>query len=426
MLKTINSNHPLLFLVVLFTLSSILVDAQIIQFRGPNRDGIFPETNLLKQWPNEGPKTIFVAEGLGKTNSSTIATTDKIYTTGNIDSMEYISCLDLEGNILWQKPYGKAWKNSFPEARCTPTLENNRLYMISGMDDMVCMDATSGELIWNINLHEEYQSDWDMFGVSESPLLVDDKIIASIGGKTAMVIALDKQTGELIWKSESMNAKRSNMTPTLIDHCGKKYIITSNQTHVLSLDAESGEIMWTFHHNVLSPNGDNSTILTNIPTYKDSCLWISSGWDTKSSMLEISPDGRSVEEKFTDQTFDNQNHGVVLVGDYLYGSNFTGRQSGKWLCMNWDTGEIIWIGDFQTKGPIIYADEMLYLYEERRGNMALVKATEKKFEIISSFKVSHGKGPHWARPSIYNGMLLVRHGDTLVAYDISKGQTSTP
>lgn len=416
----IKLTNPFSFFLILITLLPISVDAQIIQFRGPNRDGIFPETNLLKQWPADGPETLFVTEGLGKTNSSTIATEDRIYTTGNIDTMEYVSCLDLQGNILWQKPYGRAWKNSFPEARCTPTLENNRLYMISGMDDLVCMNAENGEIIWKIDLHEKFQSDWDMFGVSESPLLIDDKVIASIGGETAMIIALDKLTGELIWKSESMNAKRSNMTPTLIDHCGSKYIISSSQTHVISLSADNGEIMWTFHHNVLSSNGDNSTILTNIPTYKDSCLWISSGWDTKSSMLEIAPDGRSVNEKYTDQTFDNQNHGVVLVGDYLYGSNFTGRQSGKWVCMNWDTGEIVWIGDFHTKGPIIYADQMLYLYEEKRGNIALVKATEKKFEIVSSFKVSHGKGPHWARPAIYNGMLLVRHGEALAAYNIRR------
>jgi outer membrane protein assembly factor BamB len=137
-------------------------------------------------------------------------------------------------------------------------------------------------------------------------------------------------------------------------------------------------------------------------------------------MLEIAPDGRSVSEKFVDQTFDNQNHGVVVVDGFVYGSNFTGRNSGKWVCMNWDTGEIVWIGDFHNKGPIIYADGMLYCYEEKRGNMALVKADPKEFKVVSSFRVTEGAGPHWARPSIYNGMLLVRHGESLVSYKIGK------
>jgi len=406
-----------LTMVILITLPS---QAQIIQFRGPNRDGIFPDTNLLKEWPESGPEILFVTEGLGKSNSSTIATANRIYTTGTIDTLEYVSCLDMQGNILWQKPYGQAWINTYPEARCTPTLEDDRLYLISGLDNMVCMNAQNGTIIWSVDLHETYQSSWDMFGVSESPLLVDDKVIASIGGEAAMVVALDKIIGNLVWKSESIHAKRSNMSPALIEHCGKKYIITSSQTHVLSLDAETGEIMWTFQHNYLDNNGDNTTILVNVPTYKDSCLWISNGWDVKSSMLEIAPDGRSVSEKFTDQSFDNQNHGVVLVDGYLYGSNFTGRQSGKWICMNWKTGEIVWIDDFYNKGPIISADGMLYLYEEKRGNIALIKADPKKFEIISSFRVNEGNGPHWSRPAIYNGRLLIRHGEVLIAYNLKE------
>ncbi len=408
-----------LFLFVLLVQVAVLSStAQNAQFRGPNRDGIFPETGLLKEWPLEGPQIVFVAEGLGKSNSSTIATNERIYTTGNIDSLEYLSCLDLKGNIIWQKPYGTAWKNSFPEARCTPTLENNRIYVLSGMDEMSCINATNGELIWEVDLHAKFDSDWDMFGVSESLLLVDDKIIATPGGEKTMVIALDKITGEEIWRSETLSAKRSNMSPTLIEFGGKKYIITSNQTHVVSVAADTGEIVWTFQHNFLSPNGDNTTILVNVPTYSDSCLWISNGWDVKSSMLKIAPDGKSVTELFADQTFDNQNHGVVLVDGFLYGSNFTGRQSGKWICMNWKTGEITWIGDFHNKGPIISADGMLYLYEEKRGNLALVKADSKKFEVVSSFRVKEGSGPHWSRPSIYNGMLLIRHGDVLVAYNI--------
>ncbi|WP_319591149.1 PQQ-binding-like beta-propeller repeat protein [uncultured Draconibacterium sp.] len=398
----------------------LTVEAQIIQFRGPNRNGIFPDKGLLKQWPETGPETLWIAENLGKSNASTIATENRIYTTGNFDSLEYVSCLDLQGNILWKKPYGKAWENSYPEARCTPTLEENRLYLLSGMDQMACLNAENGELIWQVDLHQKYQSDWDMFGVSESPLLVDDKVIATIGGETAMVVALDKMTGELIWKSETMHAKRSNITPALIEHCGEKYIITANQTHVISLSAKTGEIMWSFHHNHLSPNGDNTTILTNVPTYHDSCVWITSGWDVQSSMLKIAPDGKSIIEKFTDQTFDNANHGVVLVDGFLYGSNFTGRQSGKWICMNWDTGEIVWIADFNTKGPIISADNMLYLCDEKRGNMALVKATPKNFELVSQFKIQYGSGPYWSRPAIYNGMLLVRHGEVLVAYNIKE------
>lgn len=395
------------------------VQAQNAQWRGPNRDGIYRDTALLKEWPENGPEVLFTTEGIGKGFSSAVATSDNIYVTGIIDTTEYLSCLEMDGKLLWQKSYGRSWDQSYPESRCTPTVDDDRVYVITGMDHLVCFNAQNGDEIWSVYIHEKYKSEWDMFGVSESILLVDDKLIVTPAGPLTTVIALNKYTGELIWQSKSLNAHRSNMSPLAIDHCGRKYIIAAMQTHLLGADAETGEILWTYHYNFLDQNNDNSTIFANTPIYKDSCLWVSNGWDVKSVMLEIAPDGQSVSEKFADHTFDNQNHGVVLVDGFLYGSNFTGRQTGKWVCMNWETGEIVWIGDFHNnKGPIISADGMLYIMEEKRGNIALVKATPENFEIVSTFRMNAGAGPYWARPSIYNGMLLVRHGDVLQAFDL--------
>ena len=407
-----------LFILVLVLSVAQMVSAQDAQWRGSGRDGIYPDVKLLQEWPEEGPEVLFVAEGIGKGYSSAVATEEMIYLTGLKDSIEYLSALDLEGNKLWEKAIGPGWNQSFPDSRCTPTVDGDRVYVLTGMDMLVCFNASSGEVLWKVDIHEEYDSHWDMFGVSESILLVDDKLIVTPAGESTTVIALDKMSGELVWKSESLQAQRSNLTPMLIDHCGREYIITATRTHMISVDTASGEIMWTYHYNVLDEQEQNTTILTNTPTYSDSCLWITSGWDQESVMLEIAPDGRSVSEKYVDQTFDNQNHGVVLLDGYLYGSNFTGRQSGKWVCMNWDTGEIIWIEHWFNKGPIISAEGMLYCYDEKRGNMALAKADPEGFEVISSFRVGEGSGPHWARPTIYNGMLLVRHGQVLIAYKI--------
>jgi outer membrane protein assembly factor BamB len=405
-------------LLIIIAINAELTKGQSAQWRGPDRDGKYPDTNLLKQWPEAGPEKLFVAIDIGKGYSSAVATKDLIYVTGIKDTIEYLTALDHAGKMIWQQPYGRCWHKTFPESRCTPTVDGERVYVLTGMDLLNCFHAGTGELIWRVDIHEKYQSSWDMFGVSESPLIVDNMVIVTPAGETTTVIALDKLTGELIWKSRSINAYRSNMSPILIEHFGEKYIITATQTHVLSVGINNGEILWTYQYNFLNENDENTTILANSPIYQDSCLWISNGWDVKSVMLEIAPDGSSVSERFTDQTFDNQNHGVVLVDGFLYGSNFTGRNSGKWVCMNWKTGEIVWIGDFHNKGPIIYADGMLYCYEEKRGNMALVKANPKEFEVISSFRVDEGVGPHWARPSIYLGMLLVRHGDALTAYQI--------
>lgn len=392
--------------------------AQDAQWRGPNRDGKFTDTNLLQEWPEDGPAVLFITEDLGRGYSSAVATDKMIFATGTKDTIEYLTAMNLKGKVLWQKPYGRCWHKTFPEARCTPLVDGGRVYVLTGMDYLSCFNTTNGDEIWSVDVHETYQSSWDMFGVSESLLMVDDKIIVTPAGETTTVIALDKMTGELIWKSKTRQAHRSNMSPIAIDHCGHTYIITAVQTHLLGVDADNGEILWDYHYNFLDKNGDNTTIFTNNPLYQDSCLWISNGWDVKSVMLEIAPDGKSVIEKFADHTLDNANHGMVLVDGFVYGSNFTGRQTGKWVCMNWKTGEITWVANFHNKGPILYADGMLYCYEEKRGHMALVKADPEEFNISSTFRITDGKGPHWARPAIYHGMLLVRHGEVLIAYDI--------
>ena len=409
--------------LTLFILSFLLIwhtNAQDAQWRGPDRNGIYPDTGLLESWPEEGPEVVFATSGLGRSYSSAVATKDKIYTTGTAEKEEILTAIDLKGNILWQRTYGPAWNKSIPEARCTPTVDEDRIYVHTGLDKLSCLNAETGDLIWTVDLHEEYKSSWDMFGVSESPLIVDNMVIACPAGTETTVIALDKMTGELIWQSRSLNAHRSNMSPMAIDHFGKKYIIAATQTHLHGVDAANGEILWSYHYNFLTDNDENTTILANTPIYRDSCLWVSNGWDVKSVRLEIATDGKSVSERYADRTFDNANHGVVLVEKYLYGSNFTGRNSGKWVCMNWHTGEIVWLEDWYNKGPIIYADGMLYLIEEKHGNVALIKATPEEFKVISTFKVKEGKGPFWARPSIYNGMLLVRHGEYLIAYNLKK------
>jgi outer membrane protein assembly factor BamB len=408
----------LALLVMMLMTQGFELVAQDVQWRGPKRDGIFPDTELLKEWPEEGPEVLFVVEDLGRGFASAVATEDMIYTTGLRDTMEYLIAMSLEGEKLWEKSIGRGWNQSFPETRGTPTIEGDRLYMLTGMDVMACFQRKTGELIWRVDLQEVYGARLDMFGVSESVLILDDKVITTPCGDQTTVIALDKMTGELIWKSASMNAARGNMSPTVIEHCGQTYVIASTQTHMIGVDPDKGEILWDYHYNILSENKENTTIMANTPVYKDSCLWISNGWDVASVMLEIAPDGRSVSEKFTDQTFDNQNHGMVLVDGYLYGSNFTGRNDGKWVCMNWDTGEIVWIGDFHNKGPMIYADGMLYLMEEKRGHIGLLEATEKEFNLISSFRHKGGAGPYWSRPTIFNKVLYVRHGEVLVAYDI--------
>ena len=138
-------------------------------------------------------------------------------------------------------------------------------------------------------------------------------------------------------------------------------------------------------------------------------------------MLTLAPDGKSVSVKYLDHTFDNHFHGVVLVDGYLYGSNWYNNSKGRWVCMKWSTGEIKYVDQWKTKGNILFADGLLYVYEER-GTVGLVKPDKNGFEVISSFRIREGKGPHWAHLTIYDGKMLVRHGEALMVYSIRDEQ----
>jgi outer membrane protein assembly factor BamB len=96
----------------------------------------------------------------------------------------------------------------------------------------------------------------------------------------------------------------------------------------------------------------------------------------------------------------------------------TGNSKGNWVCLEWETGEVMFEQEWITKGSIVSADGMLYCYEERSGNVALVKPNPEKFDVISTFNIQAGSGPHWAHPYIADGKLLMRHGNVLMIFNI--------
>ena len=215
-----------------------LINAQIYQFRGPNRDGKFQENNLLKEWPEGGPELLLEFEGIGEGWSSAISNGKYIYASGKIDSMDHLSCIDFNGKQMWQTAYGKAWDQSFPNTRSTPTIEGNRIYIMSGIGELVCLNAETGDINWKINVDKEYQAEWHVWGVSESPLIVDNKVICSPAGPVTNFVAFDKMTGEEIWKTPGTDGQRSYVSPILSTFHGKEYILGASASDLFIVDPE--------------------------------------------------------------------------------------------------------------------------------------------------------------------------------------------
>jgi outer membrane protein assembly factor BamB len=316
-----------------------------------------------------------------------------------------------------------AWSKSYSDTRSTPTIENDRIYLISGMGEVICLALEDGTIIWTVNAHEKYKGELHRWGVAESPLIVDDKVIYVTGGTQTSVIALNKLTGKEMWTSKSLGDPKAFVSPIIYKNGSVRQIVAVTAKHIVGLDPATGEIQWQYQNLPDESDADayrRATIKANSPIYKGNELYYSRGYDQSSYMIRISDDGKSVSELWTGDVMDTHHGGYVNIGDHIYASNWESNSKGKWGCIEWSTGKVLFEETWNTKGSIIYADGMLYCYEERSGNVALVNPNPQKFEIISTFKITDGSGPHWAHPYIAEDKLLIRHGEVLFVYNIGQ------
>ena len=396
--------------VLLFLMNAtlFLMAQNTIQWRGENRTGIYNEKNLLKSWPDKGPQLLWHFDDLGEGHSSVAIDADKIYVTGMTESTGYIYVLDTKGNLLNKVKYGSEWSKSYNGSRGTVTINEGKLYIFTGTGHLVCMDQNTLNILWTKDIVSDFDGKNIVWGVNESPLIVGEKIILTPGGKENNVVALNKTDGSLIWSCAGEGDQSAYCSPFFIADQQVPQIVTMTANHILGIDISNGEKLWSYE------NKNRYSVHANTPVYENNMLLCTSGYGKGSTMLRLTNGGRSVEVAWELKELDSRIGAMVKIGDYVYGS---GDNNKFWFCVEWQTGEIKYSDKSIAIGVTIAADDMLYCYSDK-GEMALVKATPEKFDIISKFDITLGTAQHWAHPVIYQGVLYVRHGNTLMAYSI--------
>ena len=399
----------------------------IWEWREENRTGVSSETGLMKSWPDEGPQLIWSNRELPRGYSSPAFGNNTIYLTGNVDRNDVLVALDAGGKVKWQTTYGTSWNPSNPESRCTPTVEGERVYISSGSGEIACINGVSGDIIWSLKASEIYKGTFGEWGITESLLIDGQKLYYSPGGPETMTIAFDKTTGNLIWKSESLDDKPMYVSPVLIEYAGRKMIVNVARNYIYAIDASTGGILWKIRHEEVVDHSDYHSTWPGLdhikcvtPLYHDGKIYVTGGYDTGAALLSLSADGNNVSVDWSDKVLDVHHGGVVLIDGYLYGSNWISNGDGNWCCVEWSTGKKMWEEHWKNKGSIIAAEGLLYIYDERSGFVGLLKPDTEKFNLISSFRFKGGTGPYWAHPAINNGVLYLRHGGALMAYDIKE------
>jgi len=390
--------------------SSNTYSQEIAQWRGPNRDGIYNETDLLKSWPEGGPRLIWHFDELGDGHSSASVTSGRVYTTGMHNGIGYLFSFSSEGKLVWKIPYGEEWSESYQGTRSTPLVYDGKIYIMSATGKLICRNADNGDFIWSIDLIKDLKGINIRWGMTENLLIDGNKIFCTAGGEINNVVAFDKNTGKVIWSSKGKGEASAYCSPALLKLQGRNVFVTHTENSIIGLDAGNGKLLWSIDQ----PN--RYSVHANIPVFRDGYLYCVSGYGKGGVKLKVASDGSSVQELWRSVSIDNRIGSFVISDGRIYGSDDNGK---AWYCLDWSTGKDLFSEKITAKGNIISADGMLYCYGET-GEMVLVQPLASGFKKAGLLKVPYGSAQHWAHPVIANGRLFIRHGNSLMVYDLRK------
>jgi len=390
------------------------------QFHGPNRDNKSADKGLLKTWPEGGPPRIWEAAGIGEGYSTVALAGRRIHTTGSINRDCVITVLEMDGKRVWTRKNGRAWRKSYPGTRSTPTIADGMLYHLSGIGNLVCLKADDGEKVWSVDIMARFGGRNIMWGLAESPLVFDDRVVCTPGGKEVSLVALDRRTGKVVWECKGAGDRPGYASPILVEYKGLRQIVTVMSESVVGVRASDGKLLWRYPHKVYA----DENITT--PIFHEGFLIVSGcvRKGTTSLRLDVSGDRCSARRHWHNRTLDNKQGGIVLVGGRIYGyAEHLGR-STPWVCIDFKSGR-----DISRSAPVLssykyrngcltYADGMFYLLSDD-GQMVLTKATDKGLAVTGRLKLEKpGKRPTWAHPVVCGGRLYIRYGDKLGVYDM--------
>lgn len=382
------------------------------QWRGPKRDGISPDTGLLKQWPPSGPPLLWKATGIGEGYSGVSFAGNQIFTMGDLDGTCSIVALDLSGKKLWTAPVGRpGGGGGYPGPRCTPATDGTLVFALGQHGDLVAAEAATGKVVWKKSLPADFggrmMSGW---GFSESPLLDGNVLACTPGGPRGTVLALNKATGTPLWQSKELTDSAAYASLVPVDYGGvHQYIVLTDQS-VAGIAAADGKVLWRADR-----RGKTAVITT--PVFKDGFLYVTSAYGVGHNGFRVTASsGRfQCQALYSGREMENHHGGIILVGDHLYGMD---QRSMK--CIELQTGRVVWQNRGVGKGSIAYADGHFVIRAEGgQGTMAWVQATPQGYVERGRFdQPDRSDRNSWPHPVIFGGRMYIRDQDVLLCYDL--------
>lgn len=396
------------------------------QWRGPDRNGIAADESIRTDWKSNPPQLLWTKSGMGEGYASLAIVGGRLYTTGNRDGAQSVICADADtGDIHWFTPItDKNPKHSYSGSRCTPTVDQDRLYAVSSDGRISCLNTSDGAVQWTQSFDQwggKMMSGW---GYSESPLVDGDLVLCTPGGAEAMIVALDKHSGAVVWKSSvpsigDAGKDGAGYSSIVVSNgAGVKQYVTTVGRGTIGVRASDGTFLWGYNRVA------NDTANIPTPIIDGDFVFTSTGYGTGAALLKLAADGsgvRAEEQYFLDgKTFQNHHGGMVKVGDYIYAGHK--NREGFPICLEMKTGKVVWGGELRGAGKgsaaiTCIGNQMLFRYQD--GIVALIEATPTEYTLHGTFTAEHHEKEGWSHPVVVNGKLFLREQDQLMCYDVA-------
>jgi outer membrane protein assembly factor BamB len=380
------------------------------QWRGPERTGMSRETGLLRQWPAAGPPVVWSVSALGGGYGSVATSGGRVYVQGLRNRQSVVSALNqADGKVVWSRAIGAAGDNDRGSGpRGTPTVDGDRLYVLTENGDLASIRAEDGTVAWQRNILKDFNGRNIPWLISESPLIEGAHVIVSPGGRGAGMVALDKLSGKTVWTAKELNDEAGYASAVAATVQGVRVLMTLTAEAGVGVRASDGKLMWRY------PRVANGTANITTPVVSDNKVFYTSAYGTGGALLALAAERGELLAQEVYFTRDMQNHhgGVIVLNGYLYGFN-----NAIMACLELATGKLIWRDRAVGKGAITYADGHFYVLSENNV-VGLVEATPAGYREKGRFQIADQGLPSWAHPAISGGRLYIRNQNTLTAYDV--------
>jgi outer membrane protein assembly factor BamB len=394
------------------TIGATLAATDWPQWHGPNRNGLSSETGLLARWPSGGPPQLWTTSGIGGGYGSVAIVGDRIFVQGSKgERQSVINVLKRDdGKDVWSKALGPSGSNDRGSGpRGTPTVDGDRVYVLTEQGDLWCLLAANGTEVWTRNILRDFRGRQIPWLISESPLVDGNLVIVTPGGPGAGIVALDKMTGKTMWTSQQLSDEAGYASPIVADVGGVRVVMTLTARAGVGVRASDGKLMWRYQQVA------NDTANVATPIFQDNKVFYSSAYGTGAALLGLTPVNGEVRAEQIYFTREMQNHhgGLVLVNGHLYGFH-----NSILTCLDFSTGKVLWRDRSVGKGTLTYADGNLYILSEDNV-VGLAAASPTGYQEKGRFTIPDQGLPSWAHPVVSGGRLYIRNQGVLTAYNVA-------